>query len=75
MRAPRIISGTRNRSAVCGIPAIPAIRKDRNEYEGELKGAETIARDLIRQSVQMVFRILSRRTSRGRSNGLKPAAT
>jgi magnesium chelatase subunit I len=37
--------------------AIPAITgKIELEYEGELKGAETIARDLIRQSVQMVFR-------------------
>ena len=26
------------------------------EYEGELKGAETVARDLIRQAVQTVFR-------------------
>src|SRR3989449_402075 len=26
------------------------------EYEGELKGADSIARDLIRQAVQMVFR-------------------
>src|SRR6185295_17617659 len=38
--------------------AIPAITgKIELEYEGELKGAETIARDLIRQSVQMVFRL------------------
>jgi len=37
--------------------AIPAITgKIELEYEGELKGAETVARDLIRQSVQMVFR-------------------
>ena len=37
--------------------AIPAITgKVELEYEGELKGAETVARDLIRQSVQMVFR-------------------
>jgi magnesium chelatase subunit I len=37
--------------------AIPAITgKIELEYEGELKGAENIARDLIRQSVQMVFR-------------------
>jgi len=37
--------------------AIPAITgKLELEYEGELKGAEAIARDLIRQSVQMVFR-------------------
>jgi magnesium chelatase subunit I len=37
--------------------AIPAITgKIELEYEGELKGAETIARDLIKQSVQMVFR-------------------
>src|SRR5215472_10785647 len=37
--------------------AIPAITgKVELEYEGELKGPETIARDLIRQSVQMVFR-------------------
>jgi magnesium chelatase subunit I len=37
--------------------AIPAITgKIELEYEGELKGAESIARDLIRQSVQMIFR-------------------
>jgi magnesium chelatase subunit I len=37
--------------------AMPAITgKVELEYEGELKGAETIARDLIRQSIQMVFR-------------------
>jgi magnesium chelatase subunit I len=37
--------------------ALPAITgKIELEYEGELKGADTIARDLIRQSVQMVFR-------------------
>ena len=37
--------------------AIPAITgKIELEYEGELKGAESIARDLIRQSVQMAFR-------------------
>src|SRR5688572_13364407 len=37
--------------------AIPAITgKIELEYEGELKGAETIARDLIKQSVQATFR-------------------
>jgi magnesium chelatase subunit I len=37
--------------------AIPAITgKVELEYEGELKGPETVARDLIRQSVQMIFR-------------------
>jgi magnesium chelatase subunit I len=37
--------------------ALPAITgKIELEYEGELKGADTIARDLIRQAVQMVFR-------------------
>ena len=37
--------------------AMPAITgKIELEYEGELKGAETIARDLIRQAVQMIFR-------------------
>src|SRR6187455_122493 len=37
--------------------ALPSITgKIELEYEGELKGADTIARDLIRQSVQMVFR-------------------
>src|SRR5438093_291320 len=37
--------------------AIPAITgKLELEYEGELKGAESVARDLIRQSAQMVFR-------------------
>jgi magnesium chelatase subunit I len=37
--------------------ALPAITgKIELEYEGELKGADTIARDLIRQAVQMIFR-------------------
>lgn len=37
--------------------ALPAITgKLELEYEGELKGAETIARDLIRQAIQMIFR-------------------
>ncbi len=37
--------------------ALPAITgKLELEYEGELKGADTIARDLIRQAVQMIFR-------------------
>ena len=37
--------------------ALPAITgKIELEYEGELKGADNIARDLIRQAVQMVFR-------------------
>src|SRR5438876_7801621 len=37
--------------------ALPAITgKIELEYEGELKGADTIARDLIRQAVQIVFR-------------------
>src|SRR5215813_8323644 len=37
--------------------ALPAITgKIELEYEGELKGSETIARDLIRQAVQMIFR-------------------
>lgn len=37
--------------------ALPAITgKIELEYEGELKGADTIARDLVRQAVQMVFR-------------------
>jgi len=37
--------------------AIPAITgKIELEYEGELKGAETIARDLIKQAVIMAFR-------------------
>jgi magnesium chelatase subunit I len=37
--------------------ALPAITgKLELEYEGELKGAEPVARDLIRQAVQMVFR-------------------
>jgi magnesium chelatase subunit I len=37
--------------------ALPAITgKIELEYEGELKGADAIARDLIRQAVQMVFR-------------------
>jgi len=37
--------------------AIPAITgKVELDYEGELKGPESVARDLIRQSVQMIFR-------------------
>src|SRR5262252_7024961 len=37
--------------------ALPAITgKLELEYEGELKGADTIARDLIRQAIQMIFR-------------------
>jgi magnesium chelatase subunit I len=37
--------------------ALPAITgKIELEYEGELKGGETVARDLIRQSIQAVFR-------------------
>ncbi len=37
--------------------ALPAITgKLELEYEGELKGAESVARDLIRQAVQVVFR-------------------
>jgi magnesium chelatase subunit I len=37
--------------------ALPAITgKLELEYEGELKGADTVARDLIRQAVQIVFR-------------------
>jgi len=37
--------------------AIPSITgKIELEYEGELKGAETIARDLIKQSILMAFR-------------------
>jgi magnesium chelatase subunit I len=37
--------------------ALPAITgKIELEYEGELKGADTIARDLVRQAVQMIFR-------------------
>jgi len=37
--------------------ALPAITgKIELEYEGELKGADTIARDLIRQAIHVVFR-------------------
>jgi magnesium chelatase subunit I len=37
--------------------ALPAITgKIELEYEGELKGADVIAKDLIRQAVQMIFR-------------------
>jgi magnesium chelatase subunit I len=38
----------------CALPAITG--KIELEYEGELKGADTVARDLIRQAVQMIFR-------------------
>jgi magnesium chelatase subunit I len=37
--------------------ALPAITgKIELEYEGELKGPDTVAKDLIRQAVQMIFR-------------------
>jgi magnesium chelatase subunit I len=63
-----VISNAERRSIMVGDPdavtrvadvysAISAITgKLELEYEGELKGAETVARDLIRQAVQMVFR-------------------
>jgi magnesium chelatase subunit I len=63
-----VISSAERRSILAGeeyvVPriadvysALPAITgKIELEYEGELKGADTIARDLIRQAVQMVFR-------------------
>jgi magnesium chelatase subunit I len=63
-----VISNAERRSILTGdneaIPriadiysALPAITgKIELEYEGELKGADSIARDLIRQAVQMVFR-------------------
>jgi magnesium chelatase subunit I len=63
-----VISNAERRSIVVGedhvVPriadiysALPAITgKIELEYEGELKGADTIARDLIRQAVQMIFR-------------------
>jgi len=63
-----VISNAERRAIMCGedqvIPriadiysALPAITgKIELEYEGELKGADTIARDLIRQAVQMIFR-------------------
>jgi len=63
-----VVSNAERRSIVAGedhvVPriadvysALPAITgKIELEYEGELKGADTIARDLIRQAVQMIFR-------------------
>jgi len=63
-----VISNAERRSILAGedhiVPriadiysALPAITgKIELEYEGELKGADTIARDLIRQAVQMIFR-------------------
>ncbi|HLH32137.1 MAG TPA: magnesium chelatase, partial [Terriglobia bacterium] len=63
-----VISNAERRSIVAGedqiVPrvadiyaALPAITgKIELEYEGELKGADTIARDLVRQAVQMIFR-------------------
>jgi len=63
-----VISNAERRAIVAGeeqvVPrvadiysALPAITgKIELEYEGELKGADTIARDLIRQAVQMIFR-------------------
>jgi magnesium chelatase subunit I len=63
-----VISNAERRSIVVGedhiVPrvsdiyaALPAITgKIELEYEGELKGADIVARDLIRQAVQMIFR-------------------
>jgi magnesium chelatase subunit I len=63
-----VISNAERRSIMTGedfvIPrvadiysALPAITgKIELEYEGELKGADSVARDLIRQAVQMIFR-------------------
>jgi magnesium chelatase subunit I len=63
-----VISNAERRSILAGedhvVPriadiysALPAITgKIELEYEGELKGADTVARDLIRQAVQMIFR-------------------
>jgi magnesium chelatase subunit I len=63
-----VISNAERRSILAGedqvIPriadiysALPSITgKIELEYEGELKGADSIARDLIRQAVQMIFR-------------------
>ena len=63
-----VISNAERRSIVAGedhvvarvadvYAALPAITgKIELEYEGELKGADTVARDLIRQAVQMIFR-------------------
>jgi len=63
-----VVSNAERRAIACGEPdvvarvsdiyaAIPSITgKVELEYEGELKGPESVARDLIRQSIQMVFR-------------------
>jgi magnesium chelatase subunit I len=63
-----VVSNAERRAILCGetevvarvadvYAAIPAITgKVELEYEGELKGPESVARDLIRQSVQAVFR-------------------
>ena len=63
-----VISNAERRAIVAGedqiVPriadiysALPAITgKIELEYEGELKGPDTVARDLIRQAVQMIFR-------------------
>jgi magnesium chelatase subunit I len=63
-----VVSNAERRAIMCGetevVPriadvysAIPAITgKVELEYEGEMKGADSVARDLIKQSVQMVFR-------------------
>src|SRR5688572_1412839 len=63
-----VVSNAERRAILSGDPepvarvldiyaAIPAITgKIELEYEGELKGAETIARDLIKQAVLMTFR-------------------
>src|SRR4030095_3905045 len=63
-----VVSNAERRAVLSGDPvvvariadiyaAMPAITgKIELEYEGELKGSETIARDLIKQSVLMAFR-------------------
>lgn len=63
-----VVSNAERRALVCGeteavcrvadiYAAIPAITgKIELEYEGELKGAEVVARELIKQSLQTAFR-------------------
>jgi magnesium chelatase subunit I len=52
LREPEAV--TRVADVYAAVPAITG--KIELEYEGELKGSDHVARDLIRQAVQMVFR-------------------
>ena len=48
----------RARLSVCGLAALPSLTgKFELEYEGELVGAENVARELIREAVGEVFSV------------------